>query len=125
MSNTHEINFYIDPLTGDFALTADGTNIRMTDSTTETVKQRVKSRLQTRKGEWFLNEEDGLPFFTEIMQKNPDITQVRAILLTVLTRTPGVKEVLAFDTTFTEATRTFNVQFKYLTTDGDIVEGTI
>ena len=85
----------------------------------------MKSRMQTRQGECFLDELAVLPLFTEIMQKNPDVTQVRAILLTNLTETPGVKEVLAFDTEFTEATRTFSVKFKYITTNGDIVEGTL
>lgn len=61
------------------------------------VRQRVKQRLLTIKGEWFLNEDIGLPFFTEIFNKQTPFNRISALFLRTIKKTQGVKDVEKFE----------------------------
>ena len=120
-----ERNIAVDPLTGDLALTADGSQIRFTETTVDTLEQRIRTRLQTFRGEWYLNEDLGVPYFGEVMVKNPDVDRVRSLLMTELAAVPGVGQILSFVVNFERGDRVFTVNFKCRSTDGETVEGSI
>ena len=50
------------------------------------IRQQVMLRLGFFKGEWFLDEETGLPWYEEILVKNPNMIRVRDIFRTAICR---------------------------------------
>lgn len=68
---------------GDLALTGDEA-------------QHIKQRLLTLYQEWFLDLSIGLPWFTDILGKYKDLTQVEILLKSCIQETPGVAALTAF-----------------------------
>ena len=54
------------------------------------VRQRIKIRLNTWRGEWFLDQRLGLPFLEWKQQKPPDVNVIRALIQREIRTTPGV-----------------------------------
>ncbi len=120
-----ETNFMVDRVTGDLAATSDGTQIGRTLRTIDTLEQRIRTRMQTFMGEWYLNEEMGVPYFQEVLVKNPDVARVRALLLAALLSVEGVKQVTKFDVAFIPGDRRFTVDFHCISNDEEEVEGSL
>ena len=120
-----ETNFMVDRVTGDLATTTDGTQIGRTLRTIDTLEQRIRTRMQTFMGEWYLNEEMGVPYFQEVLVKNPDVARVRALLLAALLSVEGVKQVTKFNVAFIPGDRRFTVDFHCISDDEEEVEGSL
>lgn len=86
------------------------------------VLQRLKNRLKTFEGEWFLDTRIGLPFYREIFVKNPRGDRVASYIKREIINTPGVLELLEYTQTIGTSARTLTVSFKVLATDGAIIE---
>ena len=114
----------LDPDTHDLAITPHG-HLVLTEDTEKTLAQRIKCRLSQFRGEWFLGRQEGVPYFEEVLKKHPDLGRIRALLLTVVADTDGVKDVLEFTTKLDARSREFLVIFRVLAIDGTIVEGTV
>lgn len=84
------------------------------------VKQRLEQRLQTFLGEWFLNTSEGVPYYQDILKKNPNTGLVEAKLKNTITQTPGVDELLEFEFTFDRAAREASLKFRARGASGDI-----
>lgn len=82
------------------------------------VLQNLKIRLWFFFTEWFLDTSKGVPFFQEIMIKNPDLNSNEALLKDVIIGTVDVLEILSFDLNFDSATREQVVNFEVNTTFG-------
>lgn len=65
----------IDPITGDITL-ADG-DVSLADGLAA-IAQRVRDAFLTVKGEWFLDTTYGVPYFDDILVKNPNLAVVKA-----------------------------------------------
>lgn len=89
------------------------------------LSQRIRHRLQTFRGECFLDRSVGVPYFSEVMKKNPDLRRIRALLVSLISGVEGVSRLLDLRTDFSPSTREYRVAFKVEATDGTIVEGTI
>ena len=87
--------------------------------------QRIKHRLQTFRGECFLDRLVGVPYFEEVMKKNPDLGRIRSLLASVIKGVEGVVKILTLDVLFTARTRELSVKFKVLGTGETIVEGEV
>lgn len=85
------------------------------------IVQHLKIRLRAVKGEWFLDETDGVPYFEEILgQRNPDLGRIRRIFERVITGTPGVASLDRMELSFTDSTRALLIHdVEVTTTDGD------
>ena len=119
-----ERNLYLDPNTNDLVLNGSK-NLAMTANAVELLAQRITNRLRFFKAEWYLDRSLGVPYFEEVLKKNPNIAKVRALLLSVVAKTNGVAKVLAFDTIFDAQTRIFSVNFKVQSSDGSVVQGVV
>lgn len=104
---------------GDLALD-DGGNFAMVEGS-QFVRQLIESRFKFFLGEWFLDEREGVPYYRDILIKNPDVDVVRSVFRRVLTTTPGVLSILRFDLRFEASTRTIYFDFEVQSTDGPIV----
>lgn len=115
-------DFAFDSATDDLAL--DGSyQIAVTSSLADIVSDRIRTRLRTFRGEHFLDRDLGVPYFEEVLKKNPDVERVRNLLLLATSEVEGVLKVLSFDTNFDPESRSFTVRFKVLVDDGIEVEG--
>lgn len=84
------------------------------------IKQRVKQRLLTILGEWFLDETIGLPWFTELNQKGIDQDRVRTLLIRGISGTEGVTEVTEFNLEYDNRLRKLTVSFVAQTDAGQL-----
>jgi hypothetical protein len=73
-------------------------------ATSESVAQRVKTRLQSFFKDWFLDLDHGLPWFARV-EKPADLPRVEADVKRCILETPGVEALLAFDMTLDPDTR--------------------
>ena len=90
----NQMSVYPDNITNDIYL--DNHSIaRCYES--EAVRQNVKERLLTIREEWFLNLEQGLPWFTELHGRNVALETVRVYVVECVTQTAGVLELLSVD----------------------------
>jgi hypothetical protein len=85
---------------------------------TQTVAQKLKVHLQTFLGEWFLDEDIGIPYHQKIFGKHSSNQAVDLIFQTKILETSGVLEIVEFDSTLDVGTRRYSLTFVVRTTDG-------
>lgn len=55
--------------------------------------QAIKCAILAVRGEWFLDELDGVPYFEDVFVKKPSLAQLAAIYRDTIARVPAVREV--------------------------------
>lgn len=73
-------------------------NLNFLVDSPETVAQHVKTRLLLLFGEWFLDDQDGTPYATQVLGAHTRATYDQAIRTRVLD-TEGVTEITAYSST--------------------------
>ncbi len=92
----------------------------------EAVAQNIKQRLLFFKGEWFLDRNEGVPWFEDILVLNVDLGLVRTIFKQVITGTDGVASVQDMTLALDRAARALSVSFIAILTDGSkLVSGEV
>lgn len=86
------------------------------------IRQRIKQRLLTIQGEWFLNTDIGLPWFDQIIGKGAERPQISALLIREIAETEGVDAVVEFDLTLNRRTRQLVVLFRVTALSTEIAE---
>lgn len=117
-------DFQFDDISGDSFLDA-GNQIAVTTTMADIIAVRIQTRLRTILGENFRNRETGVPYFEEVLKKNPDMARVKNLLLSAMANVEGVRKILQFDPILEPETRTYRVYFKVLASNDEEVEGTI
>lgn len=87
----------------------------------EAVRQYLRSKLKTVRGEWFLDLTAGVPYYEEVFKKGPDPVVIDAVFKEAILTTPGVLELLEFDMDLDGLTRKLTLQFKIRTLEGVII----
>lgn len=82
----------------------------------DAIRQDWKCRLQFVKGEWFLDQRLGLPYFEEVFKKQPNTNRLRAIFHEATLSTPGIKEITGFRLALS-ATRQLSIEVDGVTED--------
>lgn len=82
------------------------------------VLQNLKIRLWFFFTEWFLDISKGVPFFQEIMIKNPDLNANEALIKDVIIGTTDILEILSFSLIFDSSIRKQTITFEVNTTFG-------
>jgi len=77
----------------------------------DAVKQHIGQRLKMFSGEWFLNLSEGVPYYQDILVKNPNPDIIDGIFKNVILSTPGVDELLTFNLNYDAALRTLSLDF--------------
>ena len=97
---SHEV--VIDPTTGDIQL-VDGAG---------RVAQQIKVTLLLFLGEWFLDTSFGVPYFEDILVKNPRWGTVSAVLRARISNVPNVSRIRRLTLDFSRVTRSLAITFE-------------
>lgn len=86
---------------------------------TEATAQQIAVRLRFFYKEWFLDERQGIPYFRDILIKNPDLDLLRDTFRRTVESTPGVDRVTTMTVGIEKASRRLNLFFRALTDTGE------
>ena len=88
------------------------------------IQQELQIRYRFFLGEWFLDANEGTPYFEHILKKNANDAQVRAVLTEVARTTPGVLEVRSYAADLDSVNRrlTVTLQLGVTTAEGLVYE---
>lgn len=90
-----------------------------TQPLTETVGQRLKIRLLTFYGEWFINTVYGVPYFSRLLgQKQTSKAAADLIFQQQILAEQGVKEIVTFNSTFVN--RKYSLSFSVRVVTGEV-----
>lgn len=85
----------------------------------EYLLQKISIRLQFFFGEWFLDTSLGVPFYSVMSSKKPDIPELDAMIKRTILATDGVLELLSYSSSFDNSARTFSVETQIKTIYGE------
>lgn len=83
-------------------------------------RQDLETFLRLFQGEWFLDETEGVPYFQEILKKNPNLITVDALFKAAILGRPSVTSLTTFNLNFDNAARELFLDFTALTGSGQI-----
>jgi hypothetical protein len=85
----------------------------------ESIAQSLRTRLSFFRGEWFLDEFFGVPYFQSVLGKFP-LAGVREVFRTIIVDTPGVLDILSLELRPSGTPRAFRLEFKVSTDLGEL-----
>lgn len=94
--------------TGDLDLTGHRLNLATGEAA---IEQNLRIRLRFFLEEWFLDLRLGIPYFREILIKNPNLQLVRSIFREAVLGTAGINAVNDLTVAVNSSTRTLAVDF--------------
>lgn len=90
-----------------------------TQPLTQTVGQRLKIRLLSFRGEWFINTAYGVPYWESILgRKQTSKIATDLIFQTEILAEAGVKEIVSFDSSFVN--RQYSLTFRVSVETGEV-----
>lgn len=107
--NNWDLVFHNGPLSQEYTTQPD----------VKTVSQRLKIRLLTFRGEWFLDTEYGVPYWEILGHKIPK-SRVDRIIQQEILKERGVKGIVSFTSTFVN--RAYSASFKVRVTSGQVTD---
>lgn len=117
------MNLHLDPSTHD--LVVENFQFKQVKTKTEDLAQRLKIKLQFFVGEWFLDENYGIPYFQEIFVKGTNRDTIDDRFKLAISSEDGVQRLSSYSSSIDRSTRELSVQATVLTTEGDLVSLTI
>jgi hypothetical protein len=112
----------------DIAIDKDGKFVRtnfgftMTSSIIDWVVQKLRVKLRTFLGEWYLDTTRGLPYF-KVLEKNPNTKILEAAIKQSILEEEEVQEITQFSMTYDNSKRTLKPNFSVRVSTGETVEG--
>lgn len=91
----------------------------VTTERSESLAQRLKVKLLTFRGEWFLDDRVGIPYFQSIFGKNRSKESVDAIFKQAIISEPEVESLIEYQSTLDSTYRVFSLSFKIKSVDED------
>lgn len=83
------------------------------------VLQDILQRLRTVYGECFMDNTIGLPYFTQILVKNPNLDQINVFIKNEILATPGVETLISYQVVSSNlAMRSLEISFKAMSING-------
>lgn len=108
------MDLLIDPTTGDLSFVNGAAPV--TQLQADVVAQRLRIKLYTFYGEWFLNNTIGVPYLQQIFGKVKKKSTVDLIFQGLISGDPGVIEILSF-TSSISAARGYSMTFSVRVAD--------
>mgnify|MGYP000366939685 CR=1 FL=1 len=91
-------------------LKTDNYDISIVDGA-DSVKQHLKIRLLFFFNEWFLDGTQGIRYYDFIAVKNPDMAIIDGIIKATIAETPGVLEILEYQSEYNISLRSLTITF--------------
>ena len=110
------MDIQLDELTHDVVF--NNSNITLTAGIKDSVAQRLKIKLLTFLGEWFLDTTNGMPYIQQIFGKVKNKSTIDAIFQQKILEEPGVLSITSFESTL-GTDRRYSVKFSCLTSEGE------
>lgn len=88
---------------------------------TNAIAQHLLIRLRTFLGEWFLDQRQGVPYFRDILVKNPSAALVNSIFRRVLLGTPGVVLIEDLQVNLDKVSRSATLTFTATLDTGELI----
>jgi len=99
----------LDPVTGDIDDTTTPNDVTLLEGS-DAVEQHWRIRMRHFRGEWFLDRRTGVPYYEEILKKNPNPATLRFIFRRVTESTPGISFVTALELELDAVQRKLSVE---------------
>lgn len=115
-----DIALDLDPLTP-YDLDLTGADLRIVTGD-DAIVQHLTIRFQFFLGEWFLDERVGIPYYTDVLIKGPNIPSVRSLFSQTILTTPGIDELDELDLDLDPLTRRLTVAFTATKDDGGTLD---
>jgi len=77
----------------------------------DAVAQHLLIRLRFFKAEWFLDQRVGIPFYTQVFVKNPNLAAIQTTFRRAIVSTSGVDTLERIDVDLDTPTRELTIQF--------------
>ncbi len=103
----------------DLTFPAGSTDLTLV-SGVDAIRQHLSQRLKTFMGEWFLDTRIGVPYFQQVLVKNPDPVVLDSVFKAVIVNTPGILELTDFALQVDRSTRQLKLTFTAATTEGEL-----
>lgn len=103
---------------GDLEL-GDDNDLVIVDGT-EAILQNIVQNIRWFFSEWFLNTADGMPYYQQILVKNPDQGTIDALFQNRILGTPGVVALTSYSFSPNFVTRQLSISFTVRTTSGTV-----
>jgi hypothetical protein len=94
--------------TGDLDLTGHRLNLTTGE---EAIEQNLRIRLRFFLEEWFLDTRLGIPYFREVLIKNPNMLLVQSIFRNAILTTTGISTVNTLTSELDKSTRSLSLYF--------------
>ena len=85
----------------------------------EAIDQQLRIRLRFFLEEWFLDSRLGIPYFRNILVKNPNTDLIRSVFRDAIDGTPGVQTVQELEASIEPASRTLTLSFRAILDTGE------
>lgn len=105
--------------TGDVCI--ENFDLAFTSSDGDYVAQKLGFKLHFVEGEWFLDLSKGIPYFTSIFKKNPDLKIVGDLFKRAILTIDEVSKIQSFELTLT-VKRELQISFTAVLADGETLD---
>lgn len=99
----------------DLALTSDAQA-----GGSDPVQQDILQAMRTFLNEWYLDNTLGMPWFQQILVKNPDLSSIDGLFINLILGRRGVEQLLSYDFSPNFLTRVLQDTFKVQRTKGTV-----
>jgi len=100
-----------------FQDTPSGLQLRFTTTLEEAAVQGIRQRIQTWKGEWFLDIRVGVPYIDQVFIKKPNLVLLESMFRSIILQVPEIKAVPSVKMVIDSATREASVVWKAVLTN--------
>ena len=97
-------------LTTSHDLDTSSLDLKLVDKAAQ-VRQQLLIKLKLWRGEWFLDTEFGTPYLQQILGKQLTLSGALAALRKSILEVEGVRQIISFNYSFSNATRKLTVDF--------------
>ncbi len=92
-------------------LLGDDLDFQLTETEDESLAQRLKVKLLTFQGEWFLDSEEGMPWISDVFGKNRSLQAINSLLQDQILEEPEVIQIVSFSSTLDNSNRVLSISF--------------
>lgn len=105
--------------TGDYAFVDN--DFVLLEEGPDAVEQRLSINLKLFLGEWFIDTSKGVPYYQDVLKKNPKAQVLEAVFTDAILATDGMDRLDKLDLTLVDNERKLQVDFAGVDEDGNTI----